>query len=102
MKQAILAALILTAALFSACQPVSTDPEARAEAATVTLATHDSFSVSDEVIRNFESDHNVTLRILTLGDAVETVACQVVNQSTCQKNGCRTVDRIDASSPRSS
>ena len=73
MKQALAALLLLAILLLSACQPVSTNSADQPEPVTVTLATHDSFSVSEEVLRTFESERNVNLRILTLGDAGEAL-----------------------------
>jgi thiamine transport system substrate-binding protein len=55
----------------SACQPVSTT--STQPTATLTLASHDSFSISEDVILQFESEHNVQLRVLTLGDAGEAL-----------------------------
>jgi thiamine transport system substrate-binding protein len=43
--------------------------QAAAEAATLVVATHDSFAVSDDVVKEFEQANNVKLQFLTLGDA---------------------------------
>lgn len=42
---------------------------AGAAAATLVVATHDSFAVSDDVVREFEQANNARLQFLTLGDA---------------------------------
>jgi thiamine transport system substrate-binding protein len=43
--------------------PASTEP------ATLVVATHDSFAISDAVVQEFETVHNARLQFLTLGDA---------------------------------
>lgn len=40
---------------------------------TLTVMTHDSFAVSEDVIHEFESTHNVTVQFLKSGDAGETL-----------------------------
>ncbi|MFN8445772.1 MAG: thiamine ABC transporter substrate-binding protein [Caldilineaceae bacterium] len=54
--------------LLAACQPVS-QPAASSEPATLVLASHDSFAVSEEVMKAFETANNVKVQVLTLGDA---------------------------------
>ena len=49
--------------LFSACSSQSTEPQ------TLTLMTHDSFAVSEEVIRSFEAENNAKVVFLQSGDA---------------------------------
>lgn len=44
-----------------------------AEPATVTLLTHDSFDVSDSVLRAFERDSGIQVRLLPAGDAGQLV-----------------------------
>jgi thiamine transport system substrate-binding protein len=68
----LLSTLLLSLA---ACQPVQVAPatEPESEAATLTVASHDSFSISEEVITAFEEEHNVTLQVLELGDAGEAL-----------------------------
>ncbi|MBX3011830.1 MAG: thiamine ABC transporter substrate-binding protein [Caldilineaceae bacterium] len=68
--------------LLVACQPVApatapttdmpTEPSA-ASAATLVLASHDSFNISEEVLAQFEAEHNVKLQLLELGDAGEAL-----------------------------
>jgi thiamine transport system substrate-binding protein len=43
------------------------------EPATVTLLTHDSFDVSDSVLRAFERDSGIRVRLLAAGDAGQLV-----------------------------
>ena len=62
------------ATLVAACQPVSpsSSPGTTSDdsaSATLTVASHDSFAISEEVIAEFEAANNVTLQFLELGDA---------------------------------
>jgi thiamine transport system substrate-binding protein len=71
--------LALAAGLLTACQsatPPAGEPDKETAAAapqTLVLAGHDSFSVSEEVIAQFEEANNVTLQFLSLGDAGEAL-----------------------------
>ena len=70
----ILPVLLIAAVLLSACQAVATDSApAAAQPATLTVATHDSFAIGEEVLRQFETEHNARVQILTLGDAGEAL-----------------------------
>jgi len=53
--------LILITILLSACAPQGP--------ATLTVMTHDSFAVSEEVVANFEQAHNVKIAFLPSGDS---------------------------------
>jgi thiamine transport system substrate-binding protein len=55
---ALAAVMLLSAALPAAAQPV-----------TLTLLTHDSFYLPDEVVAAFEAEHGVDLQLLPAGDA---------------------------------
>jgi thiamine transport system substrate-binding protein len=70
-----LCAALLITLLLAACQAVSpaTPATSGAAPATLTLAAHDSFSLSEELIAAFEAEHNVTLQLLALGDAGEAL-----------------------------
>ena len=62
------AALVTFFFLLSACSPTptaiqSTDPQ------TITVMTHDSFSVSEEVVKSFEEANNAKVEFLQSGDA---------------------------------
>jgi thiamine transport system substrate-binding protein len=50
--------------LGAACSPAIQANEAR----TLTVMTHDSFTASEDVIRQFESDHNATIDFVRSGD----------------------------------
>lgn len=68
--------LVLILLLAAACQGDETDepaeleaPETPQEAVTITLMTHDSFDASEDVLAQFEDEHNVQLELLPSGDA---------------------------------
>jgi len=62
-----------------ACQPVADIPlaadsrPASQSPATLVVATHSSFAVSEAVIASFEVDHNATVQFLDLGDGGEAL-----------------------------
>ena len=64
MKKSFVFVLALALLGITACQ---------AEPAALTVMTHDSFAVSDEVIAEFEEENNVTVNILLSGDAGGTL-----------------------------
>ena len=69
--------LLLAVTLMAACQPAA-PPVAESGAPaggpqTLVLAGHDSFSVSEEVMTQFEEANNVTIQYLALGDAGEAL-----------------------------
>lgn len=64
--------IVLLAGLLMACQPVADLPTGgHTEPATLVVATHSSFAVSEAVIASFEAEHNATVQFLDLGDAGE-------------------------------
>jgi thiamine transport system substrate-binding protein len=65
----LLAALTLVAI---ACGGPDRSPEGR-EPVTITLLTHDSFDASESVLRRFERDSGIRLRLLPAGDAGQLV-----------------------------
>jgi thiamine transport system substrate-binding protein len=62
--KSILMTLIGLALLLGACAPEIAPGEAR----TLTVMTHDSFAVSEDLIRQFESEHNVSIQFVRSGD----------------------------------
>ena len=66
-----LAALTLLAALVLACG----DDDAR----SLTVVTHESFDISDELVEQFENEHNATVEFFKAGDAVELVSRAILN-----------------------
>jgi thiamine transport system substrate-binding protein len=67
-------AVILTvfALLAAACRGPDRQPEGP-EPVTITLLTHDSFDVSESVLRAFERDSGIRVRLLAAGDAGQLV-----------------------------
>lgn len=64
--------LILTILLLAGCQPLAA-PDAAPATPTLVVAVHDSFSVSEKVVKEFEQAHNVKVQFLALGDAGEAL-----------------------------
>ncbi len=58
--------LVLTLLVLAACQPAAA-PDAQPQ--TLTVMTHDSFSVSEELVQKFETDNNASLVFIQGGDA---------------------------------
>jgi thiamine transport system substrate-binding protein len=58
----ILVILIGLMIITAACKPTDQDPE------VLTVMTHDSFAVSEGVVEQFESEHNVSVQFLEVGD----------------------------------
>jgi thiamine transport system substrate-binding protein len=96
--------LVVFALVLAACQPADTaqtpspegptegtqpaDPERSPEATsapgapdTLTVMTHDSFSASEEIIRQFEQENNVTISFLLSGDAGSTLNRAVLTRA---------------------
>lgn len=63
-------AVCLIALSLAACAPAAGTPtaESPAEPATLTVMTHDSFSVSEELVRQFEQENNVRIVFAKSGD----------------------------------
>ena len=61
MKKLILLIFILALA---ACAPAADDAPV-----TLTVMTHDSFAISEEVVQVFEAEHDVTVVFLASGDS---------------------------------
>ena len=66
----VLLILILVVSLIAACAPsaASEEGQAPAEPRTLTVMTHDSFAVSEELIARFESENNVRISFVRSGD----------------------------------
>ncbi|MCC6168109.1 MAG: thiamine ABC transporter substrate-binding protein [Caldilineaceae bacterium] len=73
--------LVLLALLLAGCQAVqppasssgTAAPQTAGEPVTLVLASHDSFSVSEDIVASFETTHNVKLQFLAMGDAGESL-----------------------------
>jgi ABC-type thiamine transport system substrate-binding protein len=72
MKKYILLGVIVLSVALSAC---------KAEPATLTVMTHDSFAVSDDVIAAFEKENNVKVNFLSSGDAGSALNRAVLSKS---------------------
>ena len=67
-------AIVLLASILMACQPVADlSTGGDGEPATLVVATHSSFAVSEAVITGFETEHNAKVQFLDLGDAGEAL-----------------------------
>ena len=56
--------LIVVAAIITACAPEQTSDGEQ----SLTVMTHDSFAISEELITGFESEHNVSINFIRSGD----------------------------------
>lgn len=68
--------ILLALTLLMGCQAVQPAAPAASERnapVNLVLAGHDSFSVSEDVIAEFEAAHNVKVQFLTMGDAGEAL-----------------------------
>jgi len=74
-RRRILPILLLVVVALAGCQavPAAPSPDAAPQPATLTVATHDSFAIGEEVLRQFEAEQNARVQILTLGDAGEAL-----------------------------
>ncbi len=87
-KTNLLSFTLLTALLIflAACQPIQSVQTAQpgtsstGAPATLVIGSHDSFAISEEIITNFEQEHNVTLQFLELGDAGEALNKLILSQ----------------------
>ncbi|MEZ4869241.1 MAG: thiamine ABC transporter substrate-binding protein [Caldilineaceae bacterium] len=86
MKQRLLypfvVAMMLTLCL-AACQPVmpaTTETPTAAAPATLVVASHDSFNVSEDVLAQFEQENNVKVQLLALGDAGEALNKMILSK----------------------
>lgn len=60
--------------LGAACQPATLEP------GTLTVMTHDSFAVSEAVVEKFESENNVSVQFLEVGDTGTAVNKAVLSK----------------------
>ena len=67
----LLPALVLTAVIIAACGSIS-EPEQDQER-VLTVMTHDSFSISEHLLEDFQAENNVEVRFLKSGDTGTTV-----------------------------
>jgi thiamine transport system substrate-binding protein len=77
--RAALLALAL-AALLAGCITIPSNAPLADEPISLTVASHDSFSVSEEVVAAFEQANNVDVRFLALGDAGEALNKMILSK----------------------
>lgn len=66
--------LLLTGLMLTACTSPSAAPTLTPSGPrTLTVMTHDSFAVSEDVVQEFEAVHNATVQFLRSGDAGEAL-----------------------------
>ncbi|MFN2214863.1 MAG: thiamine ABC transporter substrate binding subunit [Anaerolineales bacterium] len=66
--------IVLSALTLSACESESNIYTNQGdEARTLTVMTHDSFSISEQLLEKFQTDHGVEVRFLKSGDAGTTI-----------------------------
>jgi len=73
MKRTLLMAAALLA-LLAACAPQ--------EPAAVRLMTHDSFSVSEELLQAFEKEHNITVELIPAGDTGAALSQAILSKGS--------------------
>jgi thiamine transport system substrate-binding protein len=72
---------LLFTLLLSSCAPTPASTPTLAGSQTITLLTHDSFAISKDVIKAFETDNNAKVNIIQSGDAGA-----MLNQAILTKN----------------
>ena len=72
MKKQFLITVVLTALLtipfLSSCQSNTTETAETTEPRTLTVLTHDSFAISESVVKQFEDEYNVKVNFVLSGD----------------------------------
>lgn len=71
-------AVIISTLILSACAPVETGEVIP----TLTVMTHDSFAVSEDIIAQFEQENNVQVEFLLSGDAGSMINQAILTQSS--------------------
>ena len=72
MKRLSILILLFLSLLLTACDAGSTEPQ------TLTVMTHDSFAISDEVLATFEEENNVSVTFVRSGDTGSAVNSAVL------------------------
>jgi thiamine transport system substrate-binding protein len=73
--------LLLFTLILASCAPTPASTPTLAGSQTITLLTHDSFAISKDVIKAFETDNNAKVNIIQSGDAGA-----MLNQAILTKN----------------
>jgi thiamine transport system substrate-binding protein len=69
-KLRIVTIILLSALLLAACQGLQATPAGKR---TLTVVTHDSFAVSEQIVAQFEESHNAEVQFIKSGDAGSTL-----------------------------
>ena len=76
---------ILTSLLIYSCQPTENLPQNNnSQPKSLVVMTHDSFSVSEDVIKSFESQNNVKIRFLLSGDTGAAINRAILTKNSPQ------------------
>lgn len=73
---------VATAIPAPADAPIASTPAPAGEQPTLTLMTHDSFSVSEDVLKEFEQQEHVTVQVLKSGDAGSALNKAILSKSS--------------------
>lgn len=68
-----LAVMLITAFLAAACSPATETEIPAQDVPVLTVMTHDSFSISEELVEEFQAENGVEIRFLKSGDTGTTV-----------------------------
>jgi thiamine transport system substrate-binding protein len=79
-----LVALTATAVFLIGCASPQAAAEIPAQPATLTVMTHDSFAVSEQIVADFEKSNNVKLVFLKSGDAGSALNRAILSKSAPQ------------------
>ncbi len=77
--------LIISALILAACAPLDSragNSTGEDDIPTLTVMTHDSFAVSEEVIAQFEQENNVQVEFLLSGDAGSMINQAILTQAS--------------------
>lgn len=80
----VLMGLAILAACAPAAAPTPTSTAAPAQPAALTVMTHDSFAVSEDLVRQFEKDNNATLTFIKSGDTGAALNRAILTKSSPQ------------------
>ena len=74
---------LIVASLIAACaNPTPAPTPTPAGPRTLTVMTHDSFTISESVLQGFETTHNLKVQILKSGDAGKMLNTALINKGT--------------------
>ncbi len=73
-------AAVLAAVLGAACDSINIDINTEGAPRDLIVASHDSFNISEDVIAEFEAEHDATVTILKSGDAGEALTKAILTK----------------------